>query len=126
MNRLLPLLFVFILAVPGCSRGVSEPSNIDQAGPALRTALETWKGGSAVEDLAQATPSIIMNETEWASGKRLADFKMEEKGSMLGRQVRWQVQLKLKDKDGRTVDRRATYIIDTTPRIVIVRDLFGS
>jgi hypothetical protein len=32
----------------------------------------------------------------------------------------------MQDKGGRTQDRQVSYIIDTTPRIVIVRDIFGS
>jgi hypothetical protein len=110
--------------VSGCSRG-SKPADLDQAGPALRTALDVWKGGSSQEELASQKPSIIMNEDDWREGKRLMDYKMEEAGSMHGRQVVWWVQIKLEDKSGKTEDRRAKYVIDTTPQFVIVRDRFA-
>ncbi len=110
----------------GCGQRAAEPSDLEQAGPALRTALEAWKGGKSQDDLANQTPSIVMNEDDWRGGKRLLDFTMEDQGSLSGRQVVWRVQIKVQDKSGTTEDRKATYVIDTTPRLVIVRDRFAS
>ncbi len=110
----------------GCGQRTVELSDLEQAGPALRTALEAWKGGKSQEDLANQNPSILMNEDDWRGGKRLLDFKMEDQGSLSGRQVVWRAQIKLQDKSGTTEDRKATYVIDTTPRLVIVRDRFAS
>jgi hypothetical protein len=109
----------------GCGQGAGEPADLEQAGPALRTALEAWKDGKSQEDLANQSPSILMNEDDWRMGKRLLDFKMEDQGSLFGRQVVWKTQIKLQDPNGKTEDRRATYVIDTTPRLVIVRDRFA-
>ena len=66
-----------------------------------------------------------MNEDDWRLGKRLLEFKVEE-SSLAGRQVRCRVQIKLGNKTGTALEQRATYIIDTTPRLVIVRDTFAS
>ena len=107
----------------GCGKG--DISDIDQAGPALRTALEAWKGGQSQADLAGRSPGITMNEDDWREGKILLDYTMEDQGAMKGRQVVWRAQIKLQDKSGRTEDRRATYVIDTTPQMVIVRDRFA-
>lgn len=109
----------------GCGKGSLPPVDIDQAEPALQAALEAWKGGKTQEELVNQTPSILMNEDDWRLGKRLLDYKME-KGALSGRQVRCRVQIKLQDRDGKTVERSAIYMIDTLPRIVIVRDLFAS
>jgi hypothetical protein len=103
-----------------------ENADIDQAGPALRTALEAWKSGRSQQDLADQTPSIVMNEDDWREGKSLMDYKMDEAGSLQGRQVVWWVEITLKDKSRKTATRRAKYVIDTTPRLVIVRDRFAS
>ncbi len=108
----------------GCN-GSSQPADLDQAGPALRTALEAWKGSSSQEELASQKPPIIMNEDDWREGKCLMDYTLEEAGSMYGRQVVWWVHLQLKDKSGKTESRRAKYVIDTTPQLVIVRDRFA-
>lgn len=120
------LLICCMSMLTGCRPTLAENVNPDEAGPLLRTALEAWKGGMTTADLADQKPSIIMNELDWSSGNRLLDFKMADTGSLDGRQVRWVVQLKLQDKNGKVSDRKATYIIDTIPRVVIVRDSFAS
>jgi hypothetical protein len=109
----------------GCGPKPAENVNPDEAGPALRTALEAWKSGKSQQDLADQVPSIIMNEDDWRTGKRLLDFQIDEKGSVSGRQVVWKAQLKLQDKDGKPTESKATYVIDTIPQIVIVRNLFA-
>jgi hypothetical protein len=125
MQRLSISIALLLLVLSGCSRGLDPDSDRDVAASALRTAMEAWKSGKAPDDLANEQPPIIMNEDDWRSGKRLLDFKVEESG-LSGRQIRCKVQIKLREKDGRTVERNAIYIIDTTPRIVIVRDSFAS
>jgi len=111
--------------LPGCRRALDPNADSGEADKALRTALEAWKSGKAPADLEKESPSIIMNEDDWRTGKRLLDYKMDA-GSLSGRQVRCRVQIKLQDKDNRTEERQAVYIIDTTPRIVIVRDSFAT
>ena len=120
------LLICCVSFLAGCRPSMAENVNPDEAGPLLRSALEAWKGGTTTADLASQSPSIIMNESDWSSGNRLLDFTMADTGSLDGRQVRWVVQLKLQDKNGKVSDRKATYIIDTIPRVVIVRDSFAS
>ena len=109
----------------GCGRGLDKDADPDEGRKALQTALEAWKDGKLPEELERMTPPIIMNEDVWRSGAGLLDFKVEGI-AIAGRQVRAEVRIKLKDKNGKTQDQRATYIIDTTPRIVIVRDIFSS
>ena len=87
--------------------------------------MEAWKSGSPREELESRQPSILVNESDWSKEKRLLDYNLHEKGELDGRQVRWVVQLKLQDKNGKVTERKATYIIDTIPRIVIVRDMFA-
>lgn len=110
----------------GCGGGLAENVNPDQAGKALQTALDAWKDGKTPKDLEGFDPSIVMNESDWSTGNRLLEFKKADAGALDGRQVRWVVQIKLQDKSGKVSDRKATYIIDTIPRTVIVRDSFAS
>jgi hypothetical protein len=124
MRRFTLFVTLVICLLPGCRRGLGPDADPVEADRALQTALEAWKSGKSPADLQQQRPSILMNEDDWRAGKRLLDFTME-KGSLSGRQVRCRVRIKLQDKD-MTVDREAVYIIDTTPRIVIVRDSFAS
>jgi hypothetical protein len=119
------LLICSVGFLSGCGQRLAENVSPDEAGDALRNALGAWKEGKTPANLEGQQPSIIMNELDWSSGNRLLDFKMNDAGSLDGRQVRWVVQMKLQDKNGKVSDRKATYIIDTIPRIVIVRDTFA-
>lgn len=125
MQRLCILTALGLVLLSGCSRGLDPDADRDVAAGALRTAMEAWKNGKAPDDLENEQPSIIMNEDDWRTGKRLMDFTVGDT-FLSGRQVRCRVQIKLQEKSGKTVERRATYIIDTTPRIVIVRDTFAT
>ena len=113
-----------ICLLPGCGRGLDPDADAAEAAKALQAALEAWKKGQSPDELEKGKPSILMNEDNWRAGKRLVDFKVEE-SSLSGRQIRAQVRIKLKDKDGEMREQKAVYIIDTTPRIVIVRDMFS-
>ena len=125
MKRLALFIVLAPCLVTGCGRSLDPAVDPAEAGKALQTALEAWKSGKSPQDLAKASPFIIMNEDDWRVGKRLLDFDME-KGSVSGRQVRCRVRIKLSDKDDKAVERDAVYIIDTVPQIVIVRDSFAS
>jgi hypothetical protein len=124
MRRFTPLLVLVLYLLSACDRRLEPAADTAEADKALRTALEAWKGGKSQGDLEKERPSIIMNEDDWRVGKRLLDFQLLA-GSLSGRQVRWRVRITLQDKDNKPVEREATYIIDTTPRIVIVRDTFA-
>lgn len=125
MKRITLLTALALCLVAGCHKNLGPDADPDAGGKALQTALEAWKSGAPQADLEKRQPPILMNEDDWGAGKRLLDFKVEET-AMSGRQVRSRVRIKLRDRDGKTLEQRATYIIDTTPRIVIVRDTFAS
>lgn len=127
MKRLASFIVVAAVAClsPGCGRTLDPAADQGLAEKALQTALEAWKSGRSQDDLQRGSPSILMNEDDWRTGKRLVDFRME-KPALNGRQVQCRVHITLQESDGKPVDRDAVYIIDTTPRIVIVRDTFAS
>lgn len=124
MKRLVLFAMLGVCFLQGCSRTLDKAADADEGAKALQIALQAWKSGKLPEDLREAKPSIVMNEDEWRVGKRLLDFKVEEV-ALSGRQIRATVQIKLEDKSGKTRDQKAIYIVDTTPRIVIVRDTFA-
>jgi hypothetical protein len=126
MKRLAVIIAIALCFSAGCGgRKLAPNSDVDAADQALRTALEAWKSGKSQTELEAGQPSILMNEDDWRVGKRLLEFKMEPSG-LSGRQVRCKVHIKLQDKDQKPAERDAVYIIDTIPRIVIVRDSFAS
>jgi hypothetical protein len=125
MNRVFCPLACIVLFLAGCGHRHAENVDSDDAGKSLGVALEAWKGGKTPAELEGQQPSIIMNDMDWAGGAKLLDYKLNDAGSLDGRQMRWVAQLKLQDKAGKVSERKATYIIDTIPRIVIVRDTFA-
>lgn len=126
MKRWILPLVGSVIFLTGCGQKLAENVDHDEARQALAAALEAWKLGKSNTDLKAQLPSIVMNEADWTSGGRLLDFNMNEAGTLDGRQIRWVVQIKVQDKAGKISDKKATYIIDTVPRIVIVRDTFAS
>jgi hypothetical protein len=125
MKRLAVLVTLSLCLLQGCGRGLDKDADPEEGVKALQTALAAWKEGKPPKELETMSPSIIVNDADWRSGKRLLDFKVEESG-LVGRQVQCRARIKLRGKDGKALEQRATYIIDTTPRLVIVRDSFAS
>jgi hypothetical protein len=125
MKKLTSSIALTLFLFAGCGRGLDPDVNKGDADKAMKTALEAWQAGKTQTDLEKGQPSIIMNDDDWRTGKKLLDFKMEE-GALSGRQVRCKVWIKLQDKNDKTEERNAVYIIDTKPRIVIVRDSFAT
>lgn len=126
MKSLYLVCFCCVVSLAGCGKQLPENVDPEQARQALQTGLDAWKAGKSNVELGSLQPPIVMNEADWTNGGRLVDYKMNETGTLDGRQVRWVVQIKLQDKTGKVSERKATYIIDTIPRIVIVRDTFAS
>jgi hypothetical protein len=125
MKRLAILAALSVCLLQGCGRGLDKDADPEEGLKALHTALAAWKDGKPQAELEAMSPSIVVNDDDWRTGKRLLEFKVEE-SELSGRQVRCRARIKLAGKDGRAVQQRATYIIDTTPRLVIVRDTFAS
>src|SRR5947209_3517728 len=100
MTRYPLLLLCCAGLLAGCG-GAREPNvDPDQAGRALRKALDAWKDGKTAAEL-EAQQAILMNESDWTSGKQLVEYKMNDAGALDGRQVKWVVQIRLKDKAGK-------------------------
>jgi hypothetical protein len=117
---------LFLSLATGCSNQMAQDVDPSQAGEHLRTALEAWKNGKTRAELEDQSPSIVMNDAAWTSGNQLLEFKMDDAGHLDGRQMLWEVQMKLQDKAGKVSNQKITYIIDTNPRIVIVRNPFAT
>lgn len=125
MKRLATIVALSVGLLQGCGRGLDKDADPEEGVKALHAALAAWKDGKTQAEVEALTPSILVNDDDWRTGKRLLAFKVEESG-LSGRQVRCRARIKLGGKDGKTVEQWATYIIDTTPRLVIVRDTFAS
>lgn len=119
------LLLAALVTVTGCGSPPLDPTvNAGDAGTQLRAALDAWKAGEPLDGLAGKTPPIIFTEPLWKDGARLLAYELGEVG-LSGRQGRCTVKMSLRLKDGKSVERKIGYQIDTVPRVVIVREALG-
>ena len=125
MKRLAVFVTLSLCLLQGCGRRLDKDADPEEGVKALQTALAAWKEGKPPKELETMSPAIVVNDDDWRTGKHLLDFKVEDSG-LAGRQVQCRARIKLRGKDGKVLEQRATYIIDTTPRLVIVRDTFAS
>ena len=116
------VLGALALFVAGCSTGPPLPpaANPDEARVALTTALEAWKkGGNAREELAARTPPIYFNDPRCGPDVKLIAYQLDESHTGYGQSVQITVVLSFQ-KDGRVVEKKVSYLVDTAPAIVIV------
>ncbi len=111
--------------IAGCgSKDAPQPIDTAEAGRHLESALQSWKADEPFSGLAERSPSIVFNEPLWQEGIKLLNYVLEPV-ELQGRQGRCTAKLSLKDKAGKQSERRIGYVIDTVPRIVIVRENLG-
>jgi hypothetical protein len=113
------------LAATGCgSPEVPPPVDPAEAVRHLDAALAAWKAGQPRESLAENDPPIVFTEPLWERGTRLLSYEVGP-AELNGRQARCTATLTLRDPDGKQYERKIGYQIDTTPRVVIVREGLG-
>jgi hypothetical protein len=110
------------LGLLGCSQQKTPPKPSDPATgrEVLQKALAAWKAGESLEAFRRANPDVNVVDRAWQSGAKLLDFSIDEKTSMNGYDVRFTVQLSLQDPAGRKSAEKATYIVSTSPALVVV------
>lgn len=114
-----------IVLLAGCA-GSTVPPPVDPADARqqLTVALDAWKAGEPVDALARRDPPVVFVEPLWEKGTRLLDYEVT-RVELSGRQGRGTAKLSLQDKDGKAYQRKIAYVIDTTPKVVIVREGLG-
>jgi hypothetical protein len=110
-----------LAALAGCDRGTMPPqANADQARAALTRALDAWQKGESIEDLARGDPAVYFNDPRCKSDVKLLAYKVDDGHEFYGQTARIAVMLTFKFPDGATKERKASYLIDTSPTVVIV------
>jgi hypothetical protein len=115
-----------VALVSGCGKTVApdEPVDPAKAKEVLTAALDAWKGGAAYGALESRSPPVVFAEPLWEGGATLNSYELGTV-ELTGRQGRCTVKLSLTTKDGKPMERRVGYLIDTAPRAVIVREGMG-
>ena len=108
----------------GCSSGVSAPVNVDVAKQTLKTTMETWQHGDAVDSLQKATPAIVVQDLDWTGGAKLIEFEILSDPEPQGANLIAKVKLKLSAASGEQEEKTVSYVVGTSPVLTVFRDLF--
>jgi hypothetical protein len=123
LRRIAPaaLLAALAAAAWGCSPGVANPVDPGGARAALKTALDAWKEGKTPDSLQSASPAIVAQDMEWASGAKLLDYSVvSEKPADANLDARVKLTLSAR---GKKVEREAKYLVTTSPAVTVFRDM---
>ena len=119
-------LSLLSLGVAGCSGGTRHAPAVDadKARVALKTTLESWKGGATPESLRDGPEGITAQDFDWMGGSKLVDYTIDGPGQDDNANLRIPVELTLRDPKGKEVRKRVKYVVGTAPAVTVFRDLF--
>jgi hypothetical protein len=112
-------------ASTGCGNGGPPvPAAEDQAREVLGEALSGWQRGDSIEDLKQASPSIIVADPKWSGGARLSKFEVQGEGKPAGAERLFTVTLWLEGNQGEQASETVEYKVGTDPIRTVFRAIF--
>lgn len=116
----LGLTLMSLLISLGCSPYPKVAPKVDQekALQVLRLALDAWKEGKPITDLAQASDKIVAQDFDWMQNKKLISYEVMGKGIPQDANLRVEVSLRF---DGETQPKMVAYIVGTAPVQTVFR-----
>jgi hypothetical protein len=124
------LIVLATLLLPGCSNSSSaNPVDEPQARDALKTALDAWKNGQTSQSLAASSTPMTVQDFEWDTGSKLIDYQLLNDGKSEGANLRIQVKLTTLGepvkgkKEAKPAEKKASYVVGTSPRVTVFRDV---
>ena len=123
MARLFALATI-VAMIQGCF-GVGSTDSVDssRARDALKTALDGWKKGETPESLKAGSPPIVVQDVDWIAGSKLLDYAVDGEGKELESNLYVPVNLTLQGKQGKKIKKRVSYVIATSPQLMVFRGL---
>lgn len=111
------------LALAGCTVGPPKaaPVEPEKARTALKTTLDAWKAGRAIDSLAGETPPIVAQDLDWMAGAKLTDYQVVDDGLAQDANLKIRVKLTVRDPQGKTAAKTVTYIVGTDPKVTVFR-----
>ncbi len=89
----------------------------------LKTSLEAWKKGDPPDTLKNGSPSIIAQDPDWVTGARLVAYTLDADDKRGAENLFVPVKLTLKLKNGKQATTNVTYVIGTSPQVMVFRSL---
>lgn len=123
MPRTALALLALGLLLPGCGPGRMSQNELDRIRQAVEASLDSWKKGEVPSALAKRADPIEMADPEWGT-HRLLGYQIKNVESTSKTKARCLVDLSLKDRQGKKVEREVAYDIDVANGTKIGRDAF--
>jgi hypothetical protein len=104
--------------------GCGTPSVRVDAGTAqesLTLVLDRWKEGKKPADLLEESPPIEVQELEWSNGAKLLEYEIISDDQSAGQGLVAWVKLKLSSEGGKTIEKTAKYVVNTSPDVRVLR-----
>jgi hypothetical protein len=110
----------------GCGSGPyqSAPVNAQKARETLTAVMDSWKAGQTVEVLKNNSPSIVVQDSDWAGGMKLHEYEVLGAGEEVDANLIAKVKLTLENNRGATIDKTVYYVVGTAPVLTVFRDPF--
>jgi hypothetical protein len=115
-----------LLGFYGCGRGYSpEAHRVDpeQARKTLESVLTSWQLGETPQKWRQQDPEVVVQDMDWASGKKLEEFELLDHGEAIDANLHCRVRLKLVDPQQGEVEQTVTYLVTTSPNLTVFRSM---
>lgn len=112
----------FLASSIGCG-GQRHAVKVDVARKTLATTMESWKDGETPEVLRKRSPSIVVQDLDWAKGTKLLDYRILDDGKPVDANLIAKVKLEFEGADGNSTEKIATYVVGTSPVLTVFRNL---
>lgn len=121
---LLLMMFGMTIATGGCGSSRSpHPVDPDLARNTLQEVLLSWKSGDSLEQWQQSSSEIVVQDLDWLSGARLEEFEMLDEGTSVDANLYCRVRLKLSRKSEELSEQTVTYLVTTSPKRTVFRQI---
>lgn len=113
------------LMVPGCgaSSGSPHPVDPDTAADTLLTVLDGWKSGMALDAWRAQHSDITVQDMDWHFGLTLSDYEVLDGARAVDANLHCDVRLMLRDEQGTATRKTVTYLVSTSPRKTVFRQM---
>lgn len=119
---LLTMLFASACSGPGQPHAVDVPL----AREALKATMEQWKTGGDLRSVQASGTPVTAQDPDWRAGAKLIDYQILDDGQPEDVNLRVQVKLTLSAPDkgrGKPVEKKASYVVGTSPSVTVYRDV---
>lgn len=113
-----------LVALAGCGSDVPVASAEDKARETLDLALTSWQKGMTVEQVKNASPSIVISDPKWSRGDALKKYEVAGPGKPSGSEREFTVDLWLSDAQGKETREQVVFRVGTNPILTVFRALF--